>query len=190
MESLATEFGPYHCEGNITLSFYKASLGLGQFIGMFLAVTISDNLSRRKAYLFCCFVSLFGMLMVFTASSMGIAVFGLFVVGLSNSPNLRIIQVIVSETTEKELKQTFLSTQLGAFGIGSLLVGILYPSIGHWRTSILLCGILPGLVIMVGFFFIIEDTPKFLMRSTPEEAARALNKIGKINTGNENMYNP
>ena len=107
---MATEFGPYHCEQNIKLSFYRSALGLGQFIGLFIAATISDNLSRRKAYLFCSFVGLFGILIILTASSMGIAVFGLFVVGLTNSPNIRIVQVIIPETTEKQLKQKFFST--------------------------------------------------------------------------------
>ena len=71
-------------------------MGIGQFIGMFIAVTISDNISRRKAYIFCISGSNIGFLMVFLAQNIAMAVVGIFIIGLFTAPALRIIQSIVT----------------------------------------------------------------------------------------------
>ena len=155
MESLATEFGPYHCGGNITLSYYKACQGFGQFVGMFIAVMISDNISRKKAFLFCLFVCNFGMFLICIAQNMTTAVVGIFIIGLSNSPTTRIIQNIISETTQKNLKQKFISTMWISVSVGYFLLTVLYENIGHWRFSMLYSGLLPGITFLIVFYILI-----------------------------------
>ena len=98
-----------------------------------IAIMVSDNLSRRKAYLMCICTCTVGFLIIFLAPSMAVAVLGISICGLSNSPMLRISQTIISETTDLVLKQKFLSSMLGAFSLGAIAVGLLYSSIGHWR---------------------------------------------------------
>ena len=181
MKSIATEYGPYHCDENITLSLYRSLLGVGQFIGMIVAIMISDNISRRKAFLFCLSVSNLGMLIMFLSATMEVALVGLFTMGLSNAPLLRIIQAFVSEVTEKDLRQKFLTSMWISQSAGLIIIGIIYPAIGNWRYSILFTALLPGFFIFMAFFYFVEDTPKYLLHQSPDEAARALNRIGRMN---------
>lgn len=142
----------------------------------------SDNFSRRKTLIVFMALTDIGFLLLVTSSSMTMAIIGLFLINFGCSPIYRTLQVIISEITEPVLKQKFIGSLMGALSVGTLLSGVLYPAIKHWRFSSLYCGLIPSIIITVLILIFLEDTPKFILRNgSAAKAAKIFNRIAAIN---------
>ena len=58
--TVSTEFGPYICDDSHIVGSIRGAGFLGGFVGIFFSILISDNVSRRKAYLLGVSISLMG----------------------------------------------------------------------------------------------------------------------------------
>ena len=83
------------------------------------------------------------------------AVTGMFIIGLSAAPVIRIIEAIIFETTEKTLKQKFLSSMTITRSIAYILLATIYKAIGNWRYSMLYSGLLSGVIMSIAFYFLV-----------------------------------
>ena len=122
---------------------------------MFIFATVADNISRRKAFMLSISISNLGMTILCLSQSMEMAVTGMFIIGLSAAPVIRIIEAIISETTEKTLKQKFLSSMTVTRSIAYILLATIYKAIGNWRYSMLYSGLLSGVIMSIAFYFLV-----------------------------------
>ena len=113
---------------------------------------------------------------------------GLFILGLGQMSITKMNAVILSEITEKSLKEKFLASYLVSHALGVLAVGYIHTVFNDWRPTILYFQVLPNLFFLVLCYFLVQDTPKFILKNnSSEEAAEIFNKIACIN-GEEARY--
>ena len=66
--------------------------------------------------------------------------------------------------------------------VGGLFVPLAYDISPFWRPVTFYFILLPCLLMLIGVFFLLEDTPQALIKtSSAEEICQALNRIGRIN---------
>ena len=109
ISSIAVSFGPYHCEDNYRLAFYRGIPSLAVFLGLILTVYLSDNYSRKKITIICSLTTVLGYIIVLSSQSMTQAMIGLIIFKLTSFGYLKTIQVIITETVEPDLRQTILN---------------------------------------------------------------------------------
>ena len=113
---------------------------------------------------------------------------GLFFAGAGCESTIRISMAIFAEIVEYNKRQAYsIALEIG-FGVSGILVGLLYWALKDWRIIIIIFCCVPCFILLLVMIFFLEETPKFLItKGTPEKAEKALNKIGKINTGESNL---
>ena len=182
METLSTEFGPYYCGKNYFLGLVRGLGYLGSSFGAGVVMIISDNLSRKTSLLLCLSISLIGMVILVFSAKIEMAAAALFIYGLGTNPVLRLATVIFSEKVEKNLRTKFISSCLITYAVGVLVLGYIYNIFRNWNKTMIFFSICPQVVLILLVFFLMEDTPKFILKNnTAEEAAQKLNRIARIN---------
>ena len=96
MSSLATEFGPYHCEDNYILGLLRGVPFVGVFIGLMGATFYSDNHSRKNTIIALILLVDFGFIILCLSRNMEVAIFGMFVLHLGATPLMRTAQTMIS----------------------------------------------------------------------------------------------
>ena len=149
MVSLATEFGPYLCSDNYILGILRGVPFIGVFIGLMFSTFYSDNKSRRTAVILLIVLVDIGFVILVLSVNMPMAIIGMFILHLGATPLMRTAQALLSEITEPNLRQKFVSSLVGGLAIGALIAGVVYPAIGHWRYSSLYIGLLPAICLTI-----------------------------------------
>jgi hypothetical protein len=72
------------------------------------------------------------------------------------------------------------------FSVGGLISTLLYYLFEDWWTATLCSILLPAVVALILMIVFLQESPMFLVREGAATAQKALNKIGKINTGKTN----
>ena len=129
-----------------------------------------------------------GSLTLFFSSSMTMAIIGLVFIGMGIQQPLNFIVPILTEVVEPILAKKFIATLVGFFISGCLFAGWIWNEIHHWKTATLYLLLIPHVVIFIFSFFFFEDTPQSLIKTkTAEEICISLNRIGRINLGEDNL---
>ena len=144
--------------------------------------------SKKK--IFRIFVSIYvaGSILLVTSSSMALAIISLFILGFGLASPYWYCISMVTEITEPRLSKSFTSTIDGAFSFGGILVSLMYGWVKDWRYVSLYLILIPGIIMWIITFLFVEDTPYSLIKSkSVAEICRSLNRIGKINKGEDNL---
>lgn len=141
----------------------------------------ADNYGRKFGILLCWGVATVGLIILSSAVNIWMAVIGLFLAGSGSESAIRVTMAVLTEVAEFNIRQKYSVALEIAFGAGSVLVPIAYYLIENWRIINLLLILVPAGILMLLYIFYFEETPKFLLNKSNEEAMRALNKIGEIN---------
>ena len=119
---------------------------------------------------------------------MAIAAVGLFILGLGNFTIVRFSFAIISSITERELANKFISCLPLGVTTGGIILSYFYTLVKHWRFMTLYFQLIPSILLLLATFFLLEDPPESLLKTKNLERIRnALNKIGRINTGEDNI---
>jgi len=68
-----------------------------------------------------------------------------------------------------------------------MLTTLFFFLIPSWRVNWIILVTVPSIVELVLLWIYIEETPQFLLKKGVEQALKALNRIGKINKGREDV---
>jgi len=73
------------------------------------------------------------------------------------------------------------------FGLSGVCVGLVYLAFGQWRIITGCFILLPAVVQLFMLIFYLEETPKFLIKKGKDIAIKSLNRVGKINLGEDEL---
>ena len=190
IESLVTEFGPFHCQHNYIIGPIRALMFLGWFLSTLVQVFKVSQLGKRRLILISLSFTVAGSLMLVLSWNMAVAAVGLFVLGLGNFTIVRFAYAIISEITERGLASKFTSCLPVGVTTGGIVLSYFYTLVKHWRFMTLYFQLIPSAILLLITFFLLEDPPESLLKTKDSERIRqALNKIGRINKGEDNLIN-
>lgn len=115
------------------------------------------------------------------------AVIGLFLAGAGCESAIRISMAVLGEIMDFYVRQQYSVALEIAFALGGIFVGIIYWVFPYWRLINIIFILIPCLVEQGLFLFYFEETPKFLLGKGVGTCLKAMNRIGRINTGVKNI---
>lgn len=74
-----------------------------------------------------------------------------------------------------------------AFPLGAIILTTAFVWIHDWQLVTIIFLMIPSTIIMFFIATYVEETPHFLLRGDINKALKALNRIGKINLGLQNV---
>lgn len=153
----------------------------GMALGSVLLGWISDRIGRKKAYFSCLALLFVGSLLCYRAPNLTLLATFRFVTGLGLGGITPLATTLISEWTPKRVRSLIVACVIVSVPLGgsltSYLADWLIPAYG-WR-SMFLAGALMPLVLLVLFWFLLPESPKYLALR-PElrpQLARALNRL-------------
>ena len=137
---------------------------LATFMGLIIGVNVSDNFSRRKTILIVCGINLLGFVILCLSQSIIQAFIGICVYKFASLTLTRAIQVLTTEIVEPVLKQKFINACFAGSLLAAMGIGVVFSAVGHWRLASLYVGLIPSALLLLSFYLLIKDSPKFLLR--------------------------
>ena len=150
--------------------FDAGAILVGQASGDELAFgVLGKNVSQKVSVMISLALLCFGCLIFSASGSINMACVGLFFIGAGNIAQVRLGVSIISEITEKKLASKFIATLLGGTTLGALLCTFAFWMLKHWRYVGYYFMLIPSIIILLVTFFLLQETPKFLIKSRNSE---------------------
>jgi AAHS family 4-hydroxybenzoate transporter-like MFS transporter len=162
--------------------FVQAGL-IGMAIGSVALGWIGDRVGRKKAYVSCLALMFVGSAMCYFANSISELFVWRLVMGLGLGGVTPLATTLVSEWTNRKMRNIVVATVIVSIPLGGTLAGFVYRAIEPlygWRSMFAVGAIVP-LALFVLFSYLLPESPKF-MAKRPElhgRLARSLNQLLK-----------
>jgi MFS family permease len=154
---------------------------LGSVLGVLVTIFFTENLGRKGTTNFGLLVSVIGM-GIMLIHSQPCAVIGVFLysAGLANS--FTIITTFIVEFFPEENNAQYFNLLTLSFAIGTAINPIVFYLIDNWKLFLIFVFLIPTVITLVGFYFIVESTPIELIAADDyEETYNAFMRIAKWN---------
>ncbi len=153
---------------------------IGAVIGAATNGVLADIFGRKKIIIATAIIFILGSILCGLAPNVYVLIISRIFVGLAVGIVNFVIPLYLSEVAPKTVRGTLVSLYQWAITAGILfsyfINAAFAPAVYSWRLM-LLAGILPGLVLLVGMSFM-SDTPRWLIsKNKEEEAQKVLKKI-------------
>lgn len=181
--SLITEYGPYVCDDQVYLDLAQSSVYVGSALGLIVFSFFSDNYGRKFSLLVTWTVGVIGALMLVLAQNIAMGIIGMFLLGAGPSSTLNMCFYFIGQVVCEKSRPKYSVIIQPFFAGGGLTITLFFYLITNWRIIALAILLIFSVVLWFFFFFYIEETPLFLFRKGVKPTIKALNRIGKINTG-------
>ena len=166
-----------------------SSVLIGAVIGAATNGVLADVFGRKKIIMATAIIFILGSILCGFAPNVYVLIISRIFVGLAVGIVNFVIPLYLSEIAPKAVRGTLVSLYQWAITAGILfsyaINSVFANSVFSWRWM-LLAGILPGLVLLIGMSFM-SDTPRWLIsKNKDEEAKKVLRKIEPdVDTENE-----
>jgi MFS transporter, AAHS family, 4-hydroxybenzoate transporter len=153
----------------------------GMAIGSVLLGWVSDRIGRKKAYFSCLALLFAGSLLCYSASNIATLSSFRFITGLGLGGITPLATTLISEWTPKRVRSLIVACVIVSVPLGGSLAGLiarwLLPTYG-WRSMFLFGSVVP-LVLLVLFWLLLPESPKYLALrpALHPQLARALNRL-------------
>ena len=153
----------------------------GMAIGSVLLGWVSDHIGRKKAYFSCLALLFGGSLLCYSATNIPSLSGYRFITGLGLGGITPLATTLISEWTPKRVRSLIVACVIVSVPLGGSLTGIiarwLIPTYG-WRSMFLFGAVVP-LVLLVLFWLLLPESPKYLALrpALHPQLARALNRL-------------
>ena len=153
----------------------------GMALGSVLLGWVSDHIGRKKAYFSCLALLFAGSLLCYSAHNIALLAGYRFITGLGLGGITPLATTLISEWTPKRVRSLIVAIVIVSVPLGGSLTGILagwlIPAYG-WRSMFLVGAIIP-LVLLVLFWLLLPESPKYLALrpALHPQLARALNRL-------------
>jgi MFS transporter, AAHS family, 4-hydroxybenzoate transporter len=153
----------------------------GMALGSVLLGWVSDHIGRKKAYFSCLALLFAGSLLCYSAHDITLLASYRFITGLGLGGITPLATTLISEWTPKRVRSLIVAIVIVSVPLGGsmagFLAGWLIPAYG-WRSMFLVGAIIP-LVLLVLFWLLLPESPKYLALrpALHPQLARALNRL-------------
>src|SRR3984885_5723145 len=153
----------------------------GMALGSVLLGWISDRIGRKNAYFSCLALLFVGSLLCYSAGDIGTLATFRFITGLGLGGITPLATTLISEWTPKRVRSLVVACVVVSVPLGGSLAGFLadwlIPTYG-WRSMFLFGAAMP-LVLLVLFWLLLPESPKYLalQPSRRPQLARTLNRL-------------
>jgi MFS transporter, AAHS family, 4-hydroxybenzoate transporter len=153
----------------------------GMALGSVLLGWVSDHIGRKKAYFSCLALLFVGSLLCYSATNIALLSSYRFITGLGLGGITPLATTLISEWTPKRVRSLIVAIVIVSVPLGGSLAGViagwLIPTYG-WRSMFLFGAIVP-LVLLVLFWLLLPESPKYLALrpALHPQLARALNRL-------------
>ena len=183
-----TTGGDFLCSNDEYVYLSHLAASIGAIVGCVVAGVYADNVGRKRVLVRCWIVTLVGAVLTTASVHLHMTTAGLFLCGMGLFPSSLLSLCFFSEMVSPGGRQTASTVVQLYTPVGGLLAVVFFYVIDHWRVVWGLLITLPILVMLFLIIFYLEETPKFLLRQGPKATVKALNRIGRINTGREETF--
>lgn len=157
-----------------------SSVLIGAVIGAATNGVLADIFGRKKIIIATAVIFIVGSILCGLAPNIYVLILSRILVGLAVGIVNFVVPLYLSEVSPKALRGTLVSLYQWAITAGILFSYFINAAFAEavysWRWM-LLAGILPGTVLLIGMFFM-GDTPRWLVsKNKDEEAKKVLKKI-------------
>ncbi|AKP47383.1 sugar porter family MFS transporter [Bacillus smithii] len=152
-----------------------SSILLGCMIGAAISGGLSDRLGRRKVVLMAATIFCIGALGTALAPNTSVLIFFRIVLGLAVGSASTLVPMYLSEMAPTSIRGALSSLNQLMIMTGILLayiVNYLFSSIEGWRWM-LGVAFIPGLLLLIGMFFL-PESPRWLLKQGRENEARSI----------------
>ena len=160
-----------------------SSVLIGAVIGAATNGILADVLGRKKIIIATAVIFITGSILCGFAPNIYVLIVSRILVGLAVGIVNFVVPLYLSEISPKAMRGTLVSLYQWAITAGilfSYFINAAFASaVYNWRWM-LLAGILPGTVLLVGMLFM-SDTPRWLVSKNKDDEAR--NVLSKIDPG-------
>ena len=146
IKSLSTEFGPYICEEHYKATISKMMEYVGIFMGYLVFLYFTDNYGRKMSLLLTWTVTTIGIGLLCASVNLYMAVAGLFLAGAGCESAIRITMAVFGEVVDYYVRQQYSVALEIAFGLGGVMVGVLYWVFPNWRLINIIFILIPCVV--------------------------------------------
>jgi SP family galactose:H+ symporter-like MFS transporter len=167
--------------GRRTQEWVVSAMMAGAAIGALLAAPMSFRFGRKWSLIIAAMMFVAGSLVCALAPSIGVLIAGRVVLGLAIGVAAFVAPLYLSESAPEEVRGSMISLYQLMITIGIFLAFIsdsLLSYSGNWRVMLGIIAV-PGLVFLIGMFFV-PDTARWLMlRGRTDLARAALAELGR-----------
>ena len=118
----------------------------------------------RATILISLLLYLIGNILLSSNISLLTASIAQYFIGLGILPIVRLGIPIINESTEKGLAEKFVGTLMIGTTMRGIFCAITFNWLKNWQHVILFFCTIPSLILLFATFFILEDTPKYLLK--------------------------
>lgn len=169
-----------------------SSVLIGAVIGAATNGVLADMFGRKKIIMATAVIFIAGSVLCAFAPNVYILIASRILVGFAVGIVNFVVPLYLSEVSPKALRGTLVSLYQWAITAGILFSYFINAAfaqvIYNWRWM-LLAGVMPGLVLLVGMYFM-GDTPRWLVsKNKDEEAKKVFSRIDPNSDANEEISN-
>ena len=126
IESLVTDFGPFHCEKNYLINLFKALLFLGMLIGNGVANYLIGRVSLKKIVICSFGIAVGGCLTLCFSTSIVMANAGLFLIGFGLNGQIYYIVSIITEVVSPKLESKMTGSLIFYGMVGEIVISSVF----------------------------------------------------------------
>lgn len=165
---------------DFTQGFLVSSVLIGAVIGAAANGVMADIFGRKKIIIATAIIFIIGSILSAVAPNVGILILSRIMVGLAVGMVNFVVPLYLSEVSPKNIRGMLVSLYQWAITAGILfsylINGTFASAVYNWRWM-LLAGVLPATVLLIGMSFL-GDTPRWLLsKNRDEEAKKVFRKI-------------
>jgi MFS family permease len=128
-----------------------------------------------------------GTIIVAASQNVYMVAIGLFMCGCGSDAGINICFFFFGEVVGDAKRQKYSVIIQIFFCLGAMIITLFFYLISEWRTNWLILVTGPAVVEMVLLWYYIEETPQFLVKKGVNQTLKAMNRIGKINKGKDDI---
>jgi MFS family permease len=128
----------------------------GTFFGYILIPFATDNYGRKFSMVASWSLTLLGIFILSISVNILMASIGLFLAGFGCESGIRTTMTILGEVVENTLRQKYSTALSISFGIGEILIGLIYFLLKDWRKITVLFCLLPAIFQLLLLIFYLE----------------------------------
>jgi MFS family permease len=180
--SLATEEN-YLCSKSVIIDLVSSCTYFGAFVGYIVISFFSDNFGRKSSMAVSWGICTLGTIVVACSVNIYMVAVGLFLSGCGCDAAINICFFFFGEVVGDKKRQKYSVFVQIFFTLGAMTVTLFFSLIDSWRINWIVLVAGPAIIELALLVWYIEETPQFLVKKGVKATLKALNRIGKINTG-------